>query len=166
MIEQRTTRRTSYPSDLTDAQWALIEPKISRHKERAGRPRRVDLREVVNALLYMDRTGCQGRLLPYDVPRPGTVRYYFDKWTDDGTLVRINDLLRKKVRSAMERDPEPSIGVIDSQSVKTTEAGGNRGFDGGKRVNGRKRHVLVDTNGLLLRVLVHPADISDSEGAE
>jgi putative transposase len=125
-----------------------------------------DRRAIVNALLYKHRTGCQWRMLPNDVPPMSSVRYYFDTWDRDGTFININDTLRKLARHALNRDPEPSMIVLDSQSVKTTEAGGERGYDGGKKVNRRKRQCWVDTNGFLLRVLVHPADISDDEGAE
>jgi putative transposase len=121
-----------YPSDLSDAQWAILEPLVSK-PERMGRPVKLDLREIVNALLYMDRTGCQWRQLPKDFPVWTSVRYYFDKWTHDGTLQRINDALCKAVRRTLEREPTPQIAVLDSQSVKTSEVGGERGVDGGKK---------------------------------
>ena len=154
-----------YQTDLTDAQWALIEPIIP-PQEGSGRPREVDLRRVLDALMYQDRTGCQWRMIPRDFPPSGTVRYYFDKWNEDGTMLEIHDQLRRHVREQQGRAPEPTAIVIDSQSVKTTEAGGDRGFDAGKQVNGRKRQLVVDTAGNLLTAAVHPADIHDRVGAE
>ena len=157
---------THYLTDLSDEQWNAIEPLVKTTASRGGRPPEIDLRAVVNALIYKNRTGCQWRLLPADFPPMGAVRYYFDKWKGDGTFVKINDQLRKLARQALGSDEEPSISVIDTPSTKTTEMGGERGFDGGKKVHGRKRQFWVDTNGFLLRVLVHPTNISDTEGAE
>ena len=128
--------KTAYETNLTDAQWSEIEPLLQEPKPWGGRPVKVDLRDVVNALLSMNRTGCQWRMIPSDFPKKGAIRYYFDTWTDNGTLVRINDVVRKRAREALERDPEPSIGVLDSQRVKTTEAGGDCGFDAAKKNQG------------------------------
>jgi len=154
-----------YLTDLTDEQWALIEPIFSPQEGR-GRRRTVNLRRVIDALMYQDRTDCQWRLIPLDFPPSGTVRYYFDKWNDDGTMLEIHDCLRRAIRVLQGREPEPSAIVIDSRSVKTAEAGGERGFDGSKQVDGRKRQMVVDTEGNLLTVTVHTADIQDRDGVQ
>jgi putative transposase len=153
-----------YPSDLTEAQWALIEPHIPATPQ-GGRPRKTDMRDVVDAILYILRTGCQWRYLPGDLPPKSTVWRYFDGWRRDGTLDAIHDLLRKKVRAA-ERPYHPrTTASADSQSVDTTSGGEQRGRDNAKNVDGRKRHVVVDSMGLLLAVLVTAADVDDARAA-
>jgi putative transposase len=153
---ERRLYPTNYATDLTDAHWAAIAPFVPAASPNGGRPTEIDLRAIVNVLLSNHRTGCQWRLLPADVPPMSSVRSYFDTWNRDGTFVKINDTLRQLARKALDRNLEPSISVLDSQSTTTTEAGGERGFDGGEKVNGRKRRFWVDTNGFFLRVLVHP----------
>lgn len=157
--------RRGYSTDVTDAQWQAVEPLLRPRTGRrgAGRPPVVDLLRVLDARFYQNRTGCQWRLLPHDFPAWGAVRYYFDKWQQDGTWERVNDGLRRAVRWEAGREPEPTAGVIDSQSVKSTEVGGDHGYDGRKKVNGRKRHIVVDTEGNLLRVWVSTAKLSDRE---
>jgi putative transposase len=159
-----TQSRTLYETDLTDAQWEILRPLLP-PPPGGGRPRTTAMREVLNAILYLLRTGCARDLLPHDFPPPGTVYGYFRQWRRDGTIDRIHDALRPRVREASERDGEPSEAVLDSQSVKTTEVGGIKGFDAGKLVKGRKRHVLVDTLGLLIAVLVTSAGVQDYHGA-
>jgi putative transposase len=124
-----------YATDLTDDQWQVIQALLPRHRG-PGRPHRVELRAVLNGLLYLTRTGCQWRLLPHEFPYWGTVRYYFDQWTRDGTWVRINDALREQVRTPAGRDPQPTAAILDSQSTKTTEIGGERGYDANKKSRG------------------------------
>jgi transposase len=153
-----------YASDLTDAEWALIARKMPPHRHR-GRPREVDLREVVQAILYILSTGCQWRALPREFPPYSTVQGYFYTWRDTGRWHRIVRALVRQARRKLGRKPTPTAAVIDSQSASTTQAGGPRGYDPGKRVLGRKRHIVTDTNGLLLGVHVHPANIQDVHGA-
>jgi len=153
-----------YASDLTHSEWAVVEPLLP-GRRRLGRPRRVSLRAVLDALLYVLSTGCQWRALPRDFPPRATVQGYFYRWRDDGTWSEIALVLAADARCLSGREAAPSAGVIDSQSVATSYAGGPRGLDPAKRIKGRKRHIVTDTDGLLLAVEVHPANIQDCHGA-
>jgi transposase len=159
-----TTR--AYPSSLTDAEWAVVQPLIRRPAmPQGGRPPKHPLRQILDAIRYLVRTGCAWRLLPHDFPPPGTVYWWFAKWAADGTLARLHDALRERVRVAAGRRPAPSAAIIDSQSVRAADTVGkpSRGWDAGKKVNGRKRHLAVDTLGLLLVVLVTAASTQDRD---
>jgi putative transposase len=156
--------RTPYHSDVTDAEWKILEKLMPMNTDK-GRPRKYEWREILNGIFYVVRSGCQWRQLPHDLPKWWTVYYYFRLWTRHGIWEKINDELRKMVREDVGKCRDASAAIIDSQTVKTTESGGIRGYDAGKKINGRKRHIIVDTLGLVIKAVVHSADVQDRNGA-
>lgn len=159
--------RQKYPSDLTEAEWLRLKEHLHLlHPTNRGRPRETEVREIINGILYVARSGCQWRMLPHDLPDWQNVYDHFRRWRDSGGLAVIHDLLRGQVRLQEHHEAQPSAAIIDSQSVKAAEESAVRGFDAGKKITGVKRHIVVDTLGLLLVVLVHSAGIQDRDGAK
>ena len=157
---------TRYPTDLSEEEWRLLEAHLPTSKWRGRRPRLHSPREILNAVFfYVLKSGCQWRMLPREFPPWKTVLHYFRAWRLDGTFERLNRAIRERLRVRLGRDPQPSAGIVDSQSAKTSGVGGEqRGFDGGKKVRGRKRHLLVDTEGLVVEARVHSAKVPDQDG--
>jgi putative transposase len=158
------TERAKYLTDLTDEQWQIVR-KLLPEPALRGAPQRICRRAVLDAIIYVVRSGCPWRLLPHEFPNWKTVYGIFFRWRNDGTWQMIHDTLRDMLRRSVGRKKSPSAAIIDSQTVKTSEVGGPRGYDAGKKINGRKRHIVVDTLGLILAIVVHPADVQDQEGA-
>lgn len=165
--QKRSEDRIIYASDLIDAEWNILEqyiPTAKSNKRKGGRPEEYSKREIMNGILYVKTTGCQWKLLPHDLPPWPIVYYYFNRWSKNGTWKRINKKLRIMVREKEGKNADPSVGIIDSQTSKTTHISRETGYDAGKKTVGRKRHILTDTLGLLLDVIVHPANIQDRDG--
>ena len=167
MVLEKTQSAVRYPSDLTNEEWEILQPILEELEPyTTGRPRTTDLREILNAIFYLNKTGCPWRYLPTDFPSYKLVNYYYNKWTDNRTLEKANTALRQKLREKKGRNPDPTAAIIDSQSVKgTPESYVESGFDGGKLVKGRKRHIVVDTIGCLIVVWVHAANVFDGKAA-
>lgn len=163
MHYEHKKRKRRYPSNLSEGAWRYLKPYLP--ESAVGRPRELSIRKVVNGILYVLTTGCQWRQLPSEFPHWSAVYYYFRKWSRDGTWKKLHHLLRSRLREKKGRHKHPTAGCLDSQSVKCTAVPGVRGYDAGKKVNGRKRHILVDTMGLLLTVLVTVASVQDRDGA-
>ena len=161
-------QRQAYQSDLKEQEWKMLEPLLPQPSSQGtrGRPQEWPLREIINGILYVLRTGCQWRLMPHDLPPWQSVYYHHRKWRQNGLWEKINTVLREKVRQSQGREATPSAAIVDAQSVKTTLVKGKRGFDAGKKVNGRKRHIVVDTLGLLLLVLVTVGSVQDKPGGK